>query len=108
MPAKTNTELILELREAVAVLGARADATDEALKGIRELRERLVEQEVKLQNWELRDRLIEQEVKLQNLKELRTEEHAKSWSIKLAIVSALIGGSVTILVQVLSRFFMIK
>jgi hypothetical protein len=99
LPAKTNTDLIGELREAVAILSFRADTTDVKLGQARRLLEDIKEQ---------RDRLIKLEVKLEQMEKQRTEEHGKSWAIKLAIVSALIGSGVTILTQIVSRYLPIK
>jgi hypothetical protein len=99
LPGKTNTEHIADLREAVAILGFRADTTDAELEDVERFREELKDQ---------RDRLIKLEVKLDQLEKQRSEEHGKSWAIKLAIVSALIGSGVTILTQLLSRYLPVK
>lgn len=99
MPAKTNTELIGELREAVAILGFRADTTDANLDNLKRVEEELKDQ---------RDRLIKLEVKLEQLEKQRGEEHGKSWAIKLALLSALIGSGFTLLTQVLSKYLPVK
>lgn len=99
MPGKTNTEHIGDLREAVAILGLRADTTDVELEDVEQFREELEDQ---------RDRLIKLEVEMDQLEKQRTEEHGKTWAIELAIVSALIGSGVTILTQLLSRYLSAK
>jgi hypothetical protein len=75
LPGKTNTELIHELREAVAALGVRANAMEVAVADIKE--------DIKDQ----RERLIKSEVKLEHLEKQRGEEHGRAWAIKLAILS---------------------
>jgi predicted nuclease with TOPRIM domain len=99
LPGKTNTELISDLREIVAALKERANATDAALEDLKKLRDEVSEQG---------DRLTKLEVKLEHLEKQRGEEHGRAWAIKLAILSALIGSGFTILTQLLSRFLPIK
>ncbi len=99
MPGKTNTEHIGELREAVAILGFRANTIDASLEDVERFREELKDQ---------RDRIIKLEVKVDQLEKQRIEEHGKTWAIKLAIVSASIGSGVTILTQLLSRYLPVK
>jgi chromosome segregation ATPase len=55
-----------------------------------------------------RDRLKELEVKLEHLEKQRSEEHGKTWAIKLAVVSALIGSVFTVLTQLLSKYLPVK
>jgi len=55
-----------------------------------------------------RDRLKELEVKREHLEKQRSEEHGKTWAIKLAVVSALIGSVFTVLTQLLSKYLPIK
>lgn len=99
MPAKTNTELIGELREAVAILGFRADTTQANIEDLRRVGEEIKDQ---------RERLTKLEVKLEQLDKQRGEEHGRSWAIKLAFLSALIGSAFTLLTQLLSRYVPIK
>jgi chaperonin cofactor prefoldin len=56
----------------------------------------------------LRERIREIEVKLDHLEKQRSEEHSKTWAIKLAVISALIGIGFTILTQFLSRYLPVK
>jgi hypothetical protein len=92
VPGRTNSDIIIELEKAVAVVKERVNTIDSMLAEFKDQR----------------DRLIKLEVKLEQLDKQRSEEHGKSWAIKLAIVSALIGSGVTILTQLLSRYLLVK
>lgn len=83
----------------MAILGFRADTTDANLEDLKRVGEEIKDQ---------RDRLIKLEVKLEHLEKQRGEEHGKSWAIKLAFFSALIGSDSTLLTQFLSRYLPVK
>jgi hypothetical protein len=97
LPPKSNS--IIELEKTVAILEFRADAADTALEDTKKLRDEIKDQ---------RDRLIKLEVKLEHMEKERSEEHGKSWAIKLAIISALIGSVSTIVTQIISRYWPVK
>jgi hypothetical protein len=92
LAGRTNTDLIIELEKTVATLKERVNAIDSTLADFKDQR----------------DRLIKLEVKLEQLEKQRSEEHGKSWAVKLAILSALIGSGVTLLTQLLSRYLVAK
>jgi hypothetical protein len=93
LPPKSNA--IIDLEKAVAILEVRADTANSALEDTKKLRD-----EIK----DMRDRLIKLEAKLEHLEKQRSEEHGRTWAIKLVVVSALIGSGFTILTQFLSRY----
>ena len=86
MAAKTNTDLIGELREAVAVLRERTNNLEVSLGEIKKLRE---------DDKDERDRLIKLEVKLDHLETKQKDRRAIVIAIVVAIVTTLLSSTIT-------------
>jgi len=101
LAGRTNTEKIDELIEAVAKLKGNVEALS---KFVDSIEKDIDEMDVP----SMRERLKGLEVKLEHLEKQRTEEHGRTWAIKLAIASAVIGSVFTILTQLLSIYLRVK
>lgn len=82
MASKTNTDLIIELKEAVATLTVRADRAIERLDlGV------------------IQERLSRLETKLEHVVSHQSKSKDRSWSIIVLILSAIMGSLSTLAVQ---------
>ena len=85
MPRRTNSDLIIEVREAIASLATRADKAEEKL--------------VRIDIESIRERIARVELLLSQLIEARQESRGRSSLLIVSITSAIVGAATTFLLQ---------